>query len=79
MGASTIVCVEVERPNRPLRKWEDTLSAHVGHVDPALRGQEAFVCLPMDKRSFMGVSNIARSVRCSCANSRPPIISSPAR
>ena len=54
MGASTIVCVEVERPNGPLRKWEDTLSAHVGHVDPALRGQEALSCLPMDKRSFMG-------------------------
>ena len=54
MGASTIVCVQVERPSGPLRKWEDTLSAHVGHVDPALREQEAVSCLPMDERSFMG-------------------------
>jgi hypothetical protein len=54
MGASTIVCVEVERPNGRLRKWEDTLSAHVGQVDPALREQEVVSCLPMDERSFMG-------------------------
>ena len=46
MGASTIVCVEVERPSGRLRKWEDTLSAHVGQVDPALREQEAVSCLP---------------------------------
>ena len=54
MGASTIVCVEVERPSGPLRKWEDTLSAHVGQVDPALREQEAVSCLAVDERSFMG-------------------------
>jgi AraC-like DNA-binding protein len=54
MGASTIVCVEVERPSGPLRKWEDTLSAHVGQVDPALREQEALRCLPIDERSFKG-------------------------
>ena len=54
MGAPTIVCVEVERPSGRLRKWEDTLSAHVGQVDPALREQEAVSCLPMDERSFMG-------------------------
>ena len=54
MGAPTIVCVEVERPSGRLRKWEDTLSAHVGQVDPALREQEAVSCLPIDERSFMG-------------------------
>ena len=54
MGAPTIVCVEVERPSGRLRKWEDTLSAHVGQVDPALREQEAVSCLPIDERSFKG-------------------------
>ncbi|MGP0092104.1 MAG: helix-turn-helix domain-containing protein [Xanthobacteraceae bacterium] len=54
MGAPTIVCVEVERPSGRLRKWEDTLSAHVGQVDPGLREQEAVRCLPMDERSFIG-------------------------
>ena len=54
MGAPTIVCVEVERPSSRLRKWEDTLSAHVGQVDPGLREQEAVRCLPMDERPFMG-------------------------
>ena len=54
MGAATIVCVEVERPSGRLRKWEDTLSAHVGQVDPGLREQEAVRCLPMDERPFMG-------------------------
>jgi AraC family transcriptional activator of tynA and feaB len=54
MGTPTIVCVEVERPSGPLRKWEDTLSAHVGQVDPALREQEVVRCLPMDERSFKG-------------------------
>src|SRR5271169_694252 len=54
MGAPTIVCVEVERPSGRLRKWEDTLSAHVGQVDPALREQEAVCCLPIDERSFKG-------------------------
>jgi hypothetical protein len=79
MGVPTIVCVEVERPSGRLRKWEDTLSAHVGQVYPGLREEEALRCLPMDERSFWGVSNMARSVRCSCANLRPPIIGSPAR
>ena len=41
MAVPTIVCVEVERPGGRLRKWEDTLSAHVGQVDPELREQEA--------------------------------------
>ena len=54
MGVPTIVCVEVERPRGRLRKWEDTLSAHIGQVDPELREQEAVRCLPMDERSFMG-------------------------
>jgi AraC family transcriptional regulator, positive regulator of tynA and feaB len=54
MGAPTIVCVEVERPSGRLCKWEDTLSAHVGKVDPALREQEAVSCLPIDERSFKG-------------------------
>jgi len=54
MGTSTIVCVEVERPSGRLRKWEDTLSAHVGQVDPGLREQEAVRCLPLDERPFMG-------------------------
>ena len=54
MGAPTIVSVEVERPSGRLRKWEDTLSAHVGQVDPKLREQEAVRCLPMDERSFLG-------------------------
>ena len=54
MGAPSIVCVEVERPSGPLRKWEDTLSAHVGRVDPGLREQEAVRCLPMDERPFTG-------------------------
>jgi AraC family transcriptional activator of tynA and feaB len=54
MVASKIVCVEVERPSGRLRKWEDTLSAYVGQVDPALREQEAVRCLPMDERSFLG-------------------------
>ena len=54
MGSPTIVCVEVERPSGRLCKWEDTLSAHVGQVDPALREQERVSCLPMDERSFMG-------------------------
>ena len=30
MGVSTIVCVEVERPNGRLRKWEDTLALMLG-------------------------------------------------
>ena len=50
VGRLRIVCVEVERPNGPLRKWDDTLRAQVG----ALREQEALSCLPMDERSFMG-------------------------
>ena len=54
MAVPTIVSVEVERPSGRLRKWEDTLSAHVGQVDPKLREQEAVRCLPMDKRPFMG-------------------------
>ena len=54
MGSPTIVCVEVERPSGRLCKWEDTLSAHVGQVDPALREQEAVSCLPIDERSFKG-------------------------
>ncbi len=54
MGASTIVCVEVERSSGRLRKWEDTFSAHVGQVDPGLREQEAVLCVPIDERSFMG-------------------------
>ncbi len=54
MGAPTIVCVEVERPSSRLRKWEDTLSAHVGQVHPGLREQEAVRCLPMDERPFTG-------------------------
>ena len=54
MAAPTIVSVEVERPSGRLRKWEDTLSAHVGQVDPELREQEAVRCLPMDERPFMG-------------------------
>jgi AraC family transcriptional activator of tynA and feaB len=54
MGAPTIVCVEVERPSGRLRKWEDTLSAHVGQVDPALREQESVSCMPIDERSFKG-------------------------
>ena len=54
MGAPAIVCVEVERPSGRLREWEDTLSAHVGQVDPGLREQEAVRCLPMDERPFMG-------------------------
>jgi AraC family transcriptional activator of tynA and feaB len=54
MGTSTSVCVDVERPSGRLRKWEDTLSAHVGQVDPALREQEAVSCLPRDERPFVG-------------------------
>ena len=54
MGVPTIVRVEVERPGGRLRKWEDTLSAHLGQVDPALREQEALRCLPMDERPFIG-------------------------
>ncbi len=54
MGVPTIVNVAVERPSGRLRKWEDTLSAHIGQVDPELREQEAVRCLPMDERSFMG-------------------------
>ena len=54
MVAPAIVSVEVERPSGRLREWEDTLSAHVGRVDPALREQEAVRCLPMDERPFMG-------------------------
>ena len=54
MVAPTIVRVEVERPGGRLRKWEDTLSAHLGQVDPALREQEALRCLPMDERPFIG-------------------------
>ena len=54
MVATSIVCVEVERPSGRLREWEDTLSAHLGQVDPALREQEAVHCLPMDERPFMG-------------------------
>jgi AraC family transcriptional activator of tynA and feaB len=54
MGTPTIVCVEVERPNGRLRKWEDALSAHVGRVDPSLREEEAVSCLPVDDRSFKG-------------------------
>ena len=41
MVATSIVSVEVERPSGRLREWEDTLSAHLGQVDPALREQEA--------------------------------------
>ena len=54
MVASTMVCLEVERPSGRLRKWEDTLSAHVGQVGSGIREQEAVRCLPMDERSFMG-------------------------
>ena len=54
MAAPAIVCVEVERPSGPLRKWEDALSAHVGRVDSGLREQEAVRCLPMDERPFAG-------------------------
>ena len=54
MVATTIVSVEVERPSGRLRKWEDTLSAHVGRVDPALREQEAVSCLQTGERPFMG-------------------------
>ena len=54
MVASTMVCVEVERPSGRLRKWEDTLSAHVGQVGSGIREQEAVRCLPMDERSFIG-------------------------
>ena len=56
MGASTIVCVEVERPNGPLRKWEDTLSADVRLVDLlfAAGGVSRF----MDKRSVHGAYRI---------------------
>ena len=54
MVAPAIVRVEVERPGGRLRKWEDTLSAHLGQVDPALREQEALRCLPMDERPFIG-------------------------
>ena len=49
-----IVRVEVERPSGRLREWEDTLSAHLGQVDPAFREQEALSCLPIDERPFMG-------------------------
>jgi AraC-like DNA-binding protein len=55
MGASTIVCVEVERTSGRLRAWEDALSAHVEQVDPALRKQEAVSCLQKgEPRPFMG-------------------------
>jgi AraC family transcriptional activator of tynA and feaB len=54
MGAPTIVRVEVERPSGRLREWEDTLSAHVGQVNPGLREQEAVLCLPMDEGPFTG-------------------------
>ena len=54
MVATSIVSVEVKRPSARLREWEDTLSAHLGQVDPMLREQEAVQCLPMDKRSFIG-------------------------
>lgn len=54
MVATPIVSVEVERPSGRLRKWEDTLSAHVGQVDPGIREQEAVRCLPMNERSFLG-------------------------
>ena len=54
MVATSIVSVEVKRPSARLREWEDTLSAHLGQVDPAFREQEAVQCLPMDKRSFIG-------------------------
>jgi AraC family transcriptional regulator, positive regulator of tynA and feaB len=54
MGAPTIVCVEVERPNGRLRKWEDTLSAHIGQVDTRLREQEVLRCLQADERPFSG-------------------------
>ena len=54
MVATSIVSVEVKRPSGRLREWEDTLSAHLGQVDPALREQEAVHCLPMDERSFIG-------------------------
>ena len=54
MAAPAIVCVEVERPSGPLRKWEDALSVHIGQVDPGLREQEAVRCLPMDERPFTG-------------------------
>ena len=54
MVATSIVSVEVKRPSGRLREWEDTLSTHLGQVDPALREQEAVHCLPMDGRSFIG-------------------------
>jgi AraC family transcriptional activator of tynA and feaB len=54
MAAPTIVCVEVERPNGRLRKWEDTLSAHVGQVDTRLREQEVLRCLQADEHPFSG-------------------------
>ena len=54
MGAPTIVCVEVERPSGRLRKWEDTLSAHVGQVDSALGEQEVLRCLQADEHPFSG-------------------------
>ena len=54
MVAPTIVRVEVERPSGRLREWEDTLSAHVGQVDPKLREQEAVLCLPVDEGPFVG-------------------------
>ena len=50
MGRLGIVCVEVERPSGPLRKWDDALRAQIG----AFREQEAVRCLPMDGRPFKG-------------------------
>ena len=44
----------MERPNGRLRKWEDTLSAHIGQVDPGLREQEVLRCLQVDERPFLG-------------------------
>ena len=54
MAAPTIVCVEVKRPNGRLRKWEDTLSAHIGQVDTRLREQEVLRCLQADEHPFSG-------------------------
>jgi len=55
MVATSIVSVEVKRPSGRLREWEDTLSAHLEQVDPALRKQEAVSCFQKDEpRPFMG-------------------------
>jgi AraC-like DNA-binding protein len=51
MVASTIACVELERPSGRLRAWEDALSTD---IDPLIREQVGVHCLPMDERRFMG-------------------------